>query len=388
MSSDQRPTTVPTRPSDFGISHVESGPSARTSIEKDDVFTSLTETLTLLRRSVGYAEGMGMAMDPDVLIPTQFAANFPISPETARLACRNEQQEEDFHQFRELADSPSPVATLSLDHDPECQQSRRWQCLLIPRGRRHELRAAMVDGQGVCWGALALYRRDGIRFSPSDVEIVRRLVPTRASQLARSMFRSRAPGTPLDPTSVLIDEDGSIIDAPESARAWLEESRQSDSVDRVGMILTSLAALVRILRGKGTNHGHVQVRMRSNGGSWTTFVAESLGGSRLGHAIPVIVMATESSQLLALQVAAFGLSDREAEVVGQVLRGLDTRAIADQLYISVLTVQDHLKSIFEKTEVHSRRELTVLLGRSLNTPGSIGQPRRSPRKSLGESGSP
>jgi DNA-binding CsgD family transcriptional regulator len=177
---------------------------------------------------------------------------------------------------------------------------------------------------------------------------------------------------------VLIDEDGSVIDAPESARAWLEEARQADSVDRVGMILASLAALVRLLREKETNHGHVQVRMRSSGGSWTTFLAESLGGGRLGHAIPVIVMATESSQLIALQVAAFGLSDREAQVVGQVLDGLDTRAIADQLCISVLTVQDHLKSIFEKTGVHSRRELTVLLGRSPNHRGHLGPLRRSP----------
>jgi DNA-binding CsgD family transcriptional regulator len=184
---------------------------------------------------------------------------------------------------------------------------------------------------------------------------------------------------------VLIDEDGSIIDAPESARAWLEESRQSGSVDRVGMILASLAALVRTLREKPTNHGHVQVRMRSSGGSWTTFVAEPLGGSRLQHTIPVIVMATESSQLIALQVAAFGLSDREAEVVGQVLDGLDTRSIADQLCISVLTVQDHLKSIFEKTGVHSRRELTVLLGRSPITRGHIGPPRRSRRDSAEDS---
>ena len=332
--------------------------------ELDDVLASLTESLRLLRRSIGYAEGMAMAMDPEVLIPTQFAATFPISPEMALLACRNEQQEDDFYQFRELAVSPSSVATLSLDHDAECVQSKRWQQLLIPRGRRHELRAAMVDAQGMCWGALALYRRDGIGFSPSDVETVRRLMPARASHLARSMFKSRAPGTPPDPTSVLIDEDGCMIDAPESARSWLDESRRSDSLDRVGMILTSLASLVRLLREKETHRGQVQVRMRSGGGSWTTFLAESLGGNRLGLAIPVIVMATDPAQLVSLQIAAFSLSDRESDVVHLVLDGLDTRAIAGRLCISVLTVQDHLKSVFEKTGVHSRRELTFLLGRN------------------------
>jgi DNA-binding CsgD family transcriptional regulator len=341
--------------------------------EVDPVSSSLTETLTLLSRSLGYAEGMAMAMDPDVLIPTQFSATFPISPKMARLACRNEQRDRDFYQFRELAVSPSPVATLSLDHDHECQLSTRWQQLLIPRGRRHELRAAMLDGQGVCWGALALYRRDGMRFSPSDVETVRRELPTRASHLARSMFVSRSPGTPVNPTSFLVDEDGSIIDAPRSARNWLAEARRRDSLDRVEMIMASLAAFVGLLREKGSNGGHVRVRMRSAGGSWTTFLAESLGGSRLGPAMPVIVMATEAAQLISLQVAAFGLSDREAEVVGQVLDGLDTRAIAHRLSISVLTVQDHLKSIFDKTEVHSRRELTFLLGRDPRIRSQIGE---------------
>jgi DNA-binding CsgD family transcriptional regulator len=190
------------------------------------------------------------------------------------------------------------------------------------------------------------------------------------------MFKSRAPGTPPDPTSVLIDEDGSIIDSPQSASSWLDESRRSDSLDRVGMILTSLAALVRLLREKETNRGQVQVRMRSEGGSWTTFLAESLGGNRLGTAIPVIVMATDPAQLVSLQIAAFGLSDRESEVVHHVLDGVDTRAIAGRLYISVLTVQDHLKSIFEKTGVHSRRELTFLLGRNpTNRSHTAGIPR-------------
>ncbi len=74
-------------------------------------------------------------------------------------------------------------------------------------------------------------------------------------------------------------------------------------------------------------------------------------------------------EIASLIVEAYGLSKRECEVTQVVLHGLSTREIADDLHVSAYTVQDHLKAIFAKVGVGSRRELIARLFPQHYSPG-------------------
>jgi DNA-binding CsgD family transcriptional regulator len=65
------------------------------------------------------------------------------------------------------------------------------------------------------------------------------------------------------------------------------------------------------------------------------------------------------ADVLLLAADAYGLTERERSVTHLVAHGLRTKAIAERLHISPWTVQDHLKSIFEKLGVSTRGELVA-----------------------------
>jgi DNA-binding CsgD family transcriptional regulator len=96
------------------------------------------------------------------------------------------------------------------------------------------------------------------------------------------------------------------------------------------------------------------LRVRAATGGWLSLHASRLGSTAQ---IAVVVEPAEPQSTLGLLLAAHGLTARELDVARHVLRGDATRVIADTLHISAHTVQDHLKSVFDKVGVRSRRDL-------------------------------
>jgi len=96
------------------------------------------------------------------------------------------------------------------------------------------------------------------------------------------------------------------------------------------------------------------LRVRAATGGWLSLHASRLGSTTQ---IAVVVEPAQAQSTLGVLLAAYGLTARELDVARHVLRGDSTKAIADALHISAHTVQDHLKSVFDKVGVRSRRDL-------------------------------
>jgi DNA-binding NarL/FixJ family response regulator len=57
------------------------------------------------------------------------------------------------------------------------------------------------------------------------------------------------------------------------------------------------------------------------------------------------------------------LTPREAEVLGLMAQGLDTRALAEQLVVNQTTIRTHVASVLAKLEAHSRLEAVIKASR-------------------------
>jgi DNA-binding CsgD family transcriptional regulator len=121
-----------------------------------------------------------------------------------------------------------------------------------------------------------------------------------------------------------------------------------------------------LAREAGVDGNPPLARVHLGSGHWLTLRADRMDSAQPvpERDIAVSIETTDSSGRLSLFTRACGLSSRESELLGHVVAGAATRDIAQLMFVSEHTVQDHLKSIFTKTDTRTRR---ALLARVLRT---------------------
>jgi DNA-binding CsgD family transcriptional regulator len=249
--------------------------------------------------------------------------------------------------------SSAGISTLHEVTGGDPASSPRWQRNMTLGGDQ-ELIVQLRTRSGEVWGALTLYRALGEpMFSATEKAFVKGVAADLADGARRSLLFGQAgePEYADSPGLIVLNENWALESATPGVDRWMAELPDGDW-DRGRMPTAVIALAGRALRDTGI----AVSRVLSRSGTWVVLHGaplESTGAPR----VAIIVEPAHPSRLYPLLMSAFGLTEREKDVTRLVLQGASTSQIAADLFVSAHTVQQHLKAIFDKTGVRSRRDL-------------------------------
>jgi DNA-binding CsgD family transcriptional regulator len=251
--------------------------------------------------------------------------------------------------------------TLSAATRGDLARSVRWRECLRPYGIGDELMAVCRDRHG-CWASIELMRdSDDPPFSDEDAALLHELAPVLATLIRRG-HHEREPAVrlaqaPPPPATLIVDAELQPTSWTPAFRAWLAELPTGSEV--LPPAVYELGA--RVLTPPAASNGlPASVRVRTRRGRWAMLEGAPLEGADRGRAA-ITIRAATVEEVFDFLAKAYDFTRRERQVVALILDGLATKQLAAALCISQHTVQDHLKAIFTKTNLRSRRELVPRL---------------------------
>ena len=274
----------------------------------------------------------------------------------------NEYYGDDVNQMTDIATSPTGISTLHEATGNNPSSSRRWH-FNQTMGGDQEMIARLRAPSGEVWGMLGLYRESGQPMFDADDK---RFVQALSSHLAEGARRALLVGEATDadlrqpdaPGLVILSDRWEMQSATPGVHRWLAELPDGD-LD-AGTLPSAVIAVAARARRNAENperpSGITVSRVLSRSGTWVVLHGACLldGGTQR---VAVIVEPAHPARIYPLLMAAYQFTERERDVTQLVLQGASTSQIADQLVISPHTVTQHLKNIFAKTGVRSRRDL-------------------------------
>jgi len=271
----------------------------------------------------------------------------------------NEFLHQDVNKWTELSRAATGVGTLMRATGGRPASSDRYRDIFAPLGLQDELRA-VLRVRDTCWGYICLHRETPQAFSAGEARFVQRLAPHLAEGLRMGLLRqaSHLSAGPGGPGLVMLAADGTVAGLNDAAGEWLEDLGGHADGSDLPIEISALAVRLRHLPPTDPAMPRLQVRTRS--GRWAILDASWLTGQS-EKLITVIVQEAAPADVAPLIMVAYGLTDRERTISAMVCQGMSTRQIADRLHLTADTVQDHLKSVFNRTGVHSRGQLVATI---------------------------
>ena len=335
---------------------------ARLAGEGLDLVTFWNRTTEVLATAVShYIAPCWFTFDPASLLVTSHYDHHLI-PELPPEWLAHEYFEDDFLKMADVARSARGASTLHEATGGDPSRSPGYQRYMRPYGAEQELLVALRTQAGDAWGMLGLYREPGQPlFDADELDFLRALAPYLAEGAQRGLLigESSDPDGPDAPGLLVLGDDWSVESLTPGVERWLSELPGGDWEARGKLPPSVLAVAGRALRSAEHEDAPGEValaRVLSSEGRWMVLHGAALVGNRTRR-VAVIVEPAHPARISSLLMSAYQLTEREQDVTRLVLGGDSTAQIAERLSVSPHTVQQHLKSVFEKTGVRSRREL-------------------------------
>jgi DNA-binding CsgD family transcriptional regulator len=323
--------------------------------------------LTELRTAIGFDAYAWLLTDPQTAVGAAPLADVPCLPELASLIRLkyltpvNRWTALPAGQARSLLHTTGGKPATSL----------LWRELLQHYGIGDVLSVAFTDRLG-CWGFLDLWRSAP---APGFDEPQARFLGQIAEPLTTALRRAQADTfgqAPLakaqlpGPVVLLLAPDLLVRAQTAETQAYLRRLVPPDGEQAPVPAAAYNVAAQLLAVETGIDAHPPWARAHLAGATWLTLRAARIGPAALaaGRDIAVTIEVTSPADRADLFARAHALSSRESELLSRLIDGGDTREVAAKMFLSMHTVQDHLKSIFAKTGVRSRH---ALLGRVIGS---------------------
>lgn len=320
-----------------------------------DARTFRTEVLGELHRAVGFDAHVWLLTDPVTAVGSAPHADVPAFGQLSSLI--KFKYLTTVNRWSDLAARRIAAASLVQATGGDLAKSLVWREVLDSHGVTDVASVVMADRYG-CWGFLDLWRRGAPNaFEDDEVAFLAELAPllTRALRARQALtFSTIPPARRRDdgPVVLVLSENLEVLNQTVATEEWLRTLMPAarDLPPVPASVYNSAAQLLAVEQKVDFHDARARVHLAE--GTWITVRA-----ARMDSQIAVSLEASSPEERLEVFALAHGMSKREVELLSMLAEGSDTKLIAERMFLSELTVQDHLKSMFTKSKTHNRRSL-------------------------------
>src|SRR5689334_9701030 len=331
-----------------------------------DVRTLRLEVLDAIRQAVSFDAYAWLLTDPETSVGSSPLADVPCLPQLPQLI--RLKYATVVNRWTRL---PSGAASLHGATGGNLSLSLMWRELLS-QYQVTDIASSVYRDRFGCWGFLDLWRIGAPAFTAADIQFLSHIAGPVTAALRHGLARTFIPATggdqlPAGPVVLLLSSVLGVGAQTPQTQRYLQVLVPPEAEDQAPVPAGAYNVAAQLLAAEAGVDEHPAVaRVHLTGGRWLTLRAARMDttATAAGRDVAVSIEPSTAGDRVTVFGRACGLTPREAELLRHLAGGATTREVARQMFVSENTVQDHLKSIFDKSTARSRR---ALLARALGT---------------------